>query len=156
MVTACINCSVSRVYARDRCHACYRYYLRHGSDRPQAYFIRSWGRYECKPHWCKNCGSLRIIANYLCNACYVYYRRHHKNRPRHLWDVEAKCKTCGVSLTTIQYKRNGYCDPCYHYICKGQERSKELWGIGVYGWCDCGRPANYQKDGFNLCTICKE
>lgn len=116
------------------------------------------------PRWCKNCGRLDIRSHNRCSACAQYYQTHGRERPRHLFEDRGQCKNCKIPLVTLgkmpcgknRYKR-GLCNPCYNYkYVMGVPRPRHLWGIGEYGWCACGYPANYQKDGFNLCSRCAE
>jgi hypothetical protein len=138
----CDNCNRSEVYAKNRCNACLRYYNLHGVERPAKLYTKILGRHQKnKPRWCKNCGSPELVANLRCGPCHNYHRRNKKERPRHLWDPEYTCKTCSVPLASVEHSRSGWCDPCYHFVKLGQERPRHLWGIGRYGWCECGFPA---------------
>jgi len=117
------------------------------------------------PKWCKVCGHLKVYLKGRCVSCYYYHQRHGIERPRHLWDKEAKCKTCGIPLASLgvnpagrRRQQKGRCIPCVLYIRDhGVERPRRLWGIGEYGWCECGRPATALVDGdIPVCNIHKE
>lgn len=152
----CVNphCKATTIYAVGRCNACYKHHRKYGEDRPKVQCQKVLGRHQKgKPRWCKNCGSPEIVANLRCNACRLYFERNDGERPRHLWDVDAGCKTCSVPLATVDRKFGGYCEPCGKYAAKGKERPRHLWGIGEFGWCACGRPATAQHDGFGCCAL---
>jgi hypothetical protein len=101
------------------------------------------------PRWCVVCGNPELLALNRCNACYTFLRKNGKERPRHLWDIDATCKTCGFPLASAgrekkgcRSQRSGWCKPCSTYrITYGKSRPRHLWGIGPVGWCECGYPA---------------
>ena len=142
-----------------RCQACYRYWRKHGTERPLAMCEKkSYRHAKVKPHVCKVCKDPNIVSNGRCNACHSYYRRHKgKARPRHLWDKTCPCATCGVPLGTVVGRTvSGYCGACYAYRRYGKERPRHLWGIGPHGWCSCGRPAYHLSNAIGQCAICKD
>lgn len=126
------------------CRRCLQYKYRTGNDwtpdvaRPGVYGVRM---------ICADCRQ-RPVRNYhprpLCVRCYNYWLRNGKRRPRSL-DAEA-CKICGRprSDEPRTFVR-GRCRLCYDYYYRtGRERPRHLWGVGEFGWCDCGQPATHQ------------
>jgi hypothetical protein len=139
----CMNCQ--RVHQDrlrvGRCMSCYRYYLRHGHDRPPGERIRS--PKQPRP-WCSNCKhNLVGTRRSLCDRCYQYKHRTGKNRPWHRWTE--KCKVC--ARPRREDKQDGFvkgrCRICAVYRYKtGRDRSPELVArTAPHGWCDCGQPA---------------
>lgn len=159
----CQHCGLDLVHANDRCETCYAYFRKHGMERPFILIERAMER-RTRPKWCVNCGDTRIFRLGRCNACCKYLRLNHKERPKYLWNTDACCLTCGYPKRAMKCNRQGRkqfirgrCVTCYDYKRRySKDRPRYLWGIGKHGWCECGRPANYKKDGFNLCTICAE
>lgn len=153
----CSNCQANKVYARGRCYACWKYYNRTNKERPKKLWFKILGRHEKgRPKWCKNCGSPKVVANLRCEPCRTYLRRHGKERPKHLSsDYEQLCRICTKPLERIT--KTGYCTQCRKYRNQsgGKERPRHLWGIGEFGWCECGNPATVQSVEFGgLCAIC--
>lgn len=122
-----------------------------------------------KARWCKVCTRPQIHKTGRCYTCYWFWSNNGYDRPRHLWDVDAKCSNCNFPLAAAgrrptfkdgsmrRRQCNGRCQACDSYWRKyKRERPRHLWGDGAYGWCSCGHPANYQKDGFDLCSRCAE
>lgn len=144
-----------------RCEACYRYFKAHGVERPDRMVIRYQKRKEDlkkKPLWCRVCGNPKLKANFRCDACDRYYRRHKKERPKHLWSDEVNCSNCGRPLAHVA-RRGELCLGCYaSWKYNGVMRPREKWGIGEYGWCDCGEPAQRWLEGaeLGLCYGCYE
>ena len=163
---ACKNCGRATKQRRNRCGGCEKYYRSHGVERPSHLYTRvCQGDLANAPLWCDVCGNTTIYRGRKCRACYEYQRINKKRRPRHLWDDEAKCKTCGVPLSSQgTHKGNrrrqcsGHCLACYQYIHDhGHDRRRHLWGIGEHGWCECGRPATALADSdIPVCNIHKE
>lgn len=154
MTPVCQNCQRGAVYAKGRCYTCWRYRRRHGSERPEQLHGKILGRHHrVKPKGCKVCGDPLVVSNLRCNACRVWHERHGTNRPRYLWDKNATCATCGIPLATVDRTVKGYCDPCYHFVKRKKVRPRELWGMGEFGWCACGRPATVQRQGAGCCRL---
>lgn len=160
----CINCGRVTRQRKNRCGGCAKYYRVHGVERPPHLYSR-----VCQsdlahaPLWCDVCGSTSIFRGRKCRACYDYQRKNKKRRPRYLWDDDAKCKTCGVPLSSQgthkggrRRQSGGRCLACYYYLYQqGCERPRRLWGIGEHGWCICGRPATSLVDGdIPVCNVC--
>ncbi len=158
----CSHCKLEReMYAGGMCSPCHRYKRRTGILRPFKLIQRESER-QSAPKWCKTCGSPNVFAGLRCEACYSYLLRTGKPRPKRFWNDDFCCTTCGYpkSAKTKGTSRTfvvDKCVACYKYERRHKKpRPEYLWGKGKHGWCMCGRQANYQKDGFNLCTICAE
>lgn len=152
----CGNCKVKPIYANKRCYACWKYHKRTSKERPKKLWFKLLGRHEKnRPRWCKNCGSTKVVSNRRCNPCRIYLERHKRERPKHLRDSEHRCKNCSIPL--VSKARSGYCYPCRKYSYRGKERPRHLWGIGEFGWCECGKPATVQDKEFGgLCRECSD
>ncbi len=160
----CANCKLEKKHsAFGLCNTCYVYQSRHGEPRP-LHLARYQAGKQSQPKWCMTCGYPGIFGLCRCQACYMYWLRHKKERPKWLWNEDICCKNCAYPKKAALHRKSGVsvfhkgrCGPCYRYKNRtGNERPGHLWGNGKFGWCLCGRPANYQKDGFDLCTICAE
>lgn len=144
-MTVCINCQ--RAPASDRlrggrCMSCYRYWRKHGVDRPREHMIRRPGD---PPPICANCHQ-RFAGDanrHLCNACHQYQRTRGRPRPRHLW--AESCKVCGKPRQ--EDRRDGFskgrCPTCRNYERRfGRRRPQTaIRKYAPHGWCDCGQPA---------------
>lgn len=159
----CTHCGLNPQRAKGQCSTCLRYESVNGTARP-AHVIKAAIRRRDEIRWCADCKSTEIKCAGYCNACYLYRFQHGKARPRWRWDKEFCCLTCGIPKSAASMRKDGYstfyggrCRACNLYKHRtGQERPRHLWRIGTLGWCDCGNPANYQKDSFNLCATCAE
>jgi hypothetical protein len=158
----CKQCNLRKPpYRVDTCAACCRYEKRNGHPRTIS-LIRLDAKRQSKAKWCKNCGNPSLYVGHLCLACYKYQVKHGKNRERWRWDEDFKCSVCGFPkkagrrrLDGAVYFTRDKCRTCYDYERRYKKpRPAHLWGAGKHGFCDCGYPAEHQKDGFNLCNRC--
>jgi len=124
-----------------RCMSCYRYWRKHGVDRPPEQMIRSPKQH---PRFCANCAErFAINRTGLCSACYQYRLLRGRNRPRYLW-LES-CRICARPRSDDRRDAfaKGRCPICASYYNRyGKERTPEMVArIAPLGWCDCGQPA---------------
>lgn len=158
----CLTCEDAEVYCAGLCQRCYRIKrrsergLRVIPERRKGYWLGTIRKRRGNPRWCSNCCSPNLFGRVgRCENCHVYFKKNRKERPRHLWDKDSTCKTCNRPLVRHAHPAKGYCGACYGYIRKnGRPRPCDLWDRGEYGWCECGRPASHQADGFSLCDSC--
>ncbi len=152
----CCNCSRPRRqdrFRQGRCMSGYRYWRKHGMDRPENERIRS--PYEPVP-LCWNC-QLDFAAGHrtLCSACKQYLQLNGRRRPRYLFTNS--CKVCNKPKEPGFAK--GFCQICYNYRRKyGKNRSRELIVAHIpLGWCDCGEKAIQiiQVEGLGALKLCE-
>lgn len=108
-IAACDNCNLTkRLESRGMCYACYRYWKRHGENRPARYWQR--------PILCKLCLLKPVKSKGLCHRCYEYKRNNGTDRPLHLRNLNSNClnPNCGKSLGDIRTTKQ-YCKACYSY-----------------------------------------
>lgn len=159
----CGRCGMKPKHALGRCVTCTKYWDRYGVERPYELIERARERMTT-PLWCKVCGCTKLHKLRRCRPCHRYWKITGKERPSCKWNHDAKCLTCGFpkhAHPEIKRLQRGFqagrCGLCNHYLHQmKRERPERLWGKGIYGFCMCGRPANHQKDGFNLCAICAD
>lgn len=164
----CSNCQRSTNTDRlrvGRCMSCYRYWRRHGIDRPREAMIRS---PKQQPQFCTNCRErFAIKRRSLCSACYQYRKMRGRSRPRYLW-----AEHCNVCARPRRDDRRdsftkGRCPICATYYNRyGKERTPEMVAkVAPLGWCDCGRPASQiasvtigqrQDRSLPLCQSCAD
>lgn len=159
----CPHCALEPIRKLGLCDQCWHYQRQHGGAPRPLELIKKERVRRARPRWCKNCQCIDKLVMGRCRTCYVYWLHHGgKDRPRHRWNNEIGCSTCGIPSSAQRLTIKGWstftkgrCSPCYKYLWRhGRERPKKLWGIGPYGWCECGNPAYHQADGFNLCARC--
>lgn len=153
-VRICGNChKETDGLIRGRCDTCSVYFTKNGVDRPESLYNRS--RKKVNPNWCKVCTAHKRPGSDMCKLCTDYLDKNGFNRPKHLWDSDPCCSNCSRPLKT---RRNGSrCSACRSYYGKYKiERPVYLWGAGLYGWCDCGSPANHTIDDYNFCDECRK
>lgn len=141
----CTNCQ--RVTNNDRlrrgrCMSCYRYLLRHGSDRPREAMIRSSKQHRPLCYHCQQTFA-GTHSRTLCDACYQYQQQRGRPRPKYLW--AEKCKVCGKPRRDD--RRDGFtkgrCRICYNYLYRfGKDRDRDRIAARLpHGYCECGHPA---------------
>lgn len=162
-MTVCLNCHRDTNTDRlrvGRCMSCYRYWRKHGHDRPAECRIRS--PKQLRP-WCKRCGESFAGDKHktLCSACYQYKLRTGRARPRHL--LADSCIVCDKPRTP-GFAR-GRCPTCYQYWRKhgGVDRTPDLVAaVAPKGFCACGRraqhvvtvPVGNHTETYHLCENC--
>jgi hypothetical protein len=143
----CQNCNEEskRSLQRGMCSACYRWWFRHGTMRPEAKKRRvSPGGNK---RTCKHCKEAQARIRGMCKACYDYWLRTNKRRPKHL--SKDACVNCGKPKTKPRDLAKGRCKNCYYWWHKyGVDRT-----VGNVRWCDCGNVATHLDVELQLLTV---
>lgn len=162
-MTTCTNCRRDTNTDRlrvGRCMSCYRYWRKHGEERPPERMRRSPKQprkvcSRCKERFAGPCSSK------YCNACYQYKNLTGRARPRHLF--ADSCIVCDKPRTP-GFAR-GRCPTCYQYWRKhgGVDRTPDLVAaVAPKGFCECGRraqhvvtvPVGNHTETYHLCEDC--
>lgn len=127
------------------CKTCRRFEIKHGRMPNKK------ERHKKNKGWvkCRRCKQKRAYSHGRCVACADYLRRNGRERPVEYFTEE--CLNCGKSLIrggnglkrTVHGK--GLCQACYQYQwAYKRPRPSHLWNTGLYGYCDCGKPATHK------------
>lgn len=145
----CENCGkkANHLVFHRICRMCRNFEMKHG--RLPEIAERKFKYASCQ--LCKRCKRKPVYCKFRCVACYDYWKKTGKERPRDRYTEE--CMNCGRYLNRDDSELSilhakGLCKNCYSYQAhhSGRARPQCCWGIGKYGYCDCGNAANHNAE----------